>query len=600
MASLGQMVILLLAAVIAVPLCNRLGLGTVIGYLVAGMALGPTGLDLFGDVEAILHFSEFGVVLLLFIIGLQLQPSRLKELRKPIFGLGSLQFFLCTLAIGALAVVFGRSFVAVVVIGAGLALSSTAFVLQLLSEKEQLAANHGRLAFTILLFQDLIVIPILALLPILSGGGENQSLQAMTFDVVRVAVLFALIILVGRLLMRPVLHFIHATGVREVSIAAALLLVAGVAWIMSAAGLSMALGAFMAGVLLADSEYRHQLEADIEPFKGLLLGLFFLSVGMTLDLGLVVSEPLLIVGLALLLMLVKAVIIFAIGRIFGKLDNDSSLRLGLLLSQGGEFGFVVFALAGRLEILPPGMQQLLIVVVTLSMIFTPLFYNLYERFLAPLFAPAAARPFDTIEPEESAVVIAGFGRFGQITGRLLATLKIPFTALDISPDHVQVVRRFGNKVHFGDASQLDMLRAAGLGEAQVLVLAIDDVDASLRTVALVRQNFPGVKILARARNRFHAHRYMDLGVDWIIRETFLSALKMAEEILLHIGKSPDDAREIVRLFRQTDEESLLQQHGLHHDQQELIQSTQEAADELQRLFEGDRTARSYGRRREDR
>jgi monovalent cation:proton antiporter-2 (CPA2) family protein len=594
MSPLGHMVILLLAAVVAVPLCKRLGLGAVIGYLAAGMLLGPSGLDLFSDIEGMLHFSEFGVVMLMFIIGLELQPSRLKALRRPIFGLGSLQLALCSLAIGALAWAFGRSFIVVFVVGTGLALSSTAFVLQLLAEKDQLSAAHGRLAFTILLFQDLAVIPLLALLPVLSGGEGDQSARDIAVNIVEVVAIFAAIVLVGRFLVRPILHFIHATGVREISIAIALLMVTGVAWIMAEAGLSMALGAFVAGVLLADSEYRHQLEADIDPFKGLLLGLFFLSVGMTLNLGLVVSDPLLLVGLALLLMLAKTVLVFVIGRAFGSLDNDSAWRLGLLLSQGGEFGFVVFALAGQLEIFPPGLQERLIVVVTLSMIFTPLLYTCYERLLAPLLKPAP-EPFDTIEPKEGSVVIAGFGRFGQIAGRLLATLQIPFTALDVSPDQVQVVRRFGNKVHFGDAAQLDVLRAAGLDGARVLVLAIDDVEASLRAAAIVRQNFPEVEILARARNRIHAHRLMDAGVEWIIRETFLSSLALAEKMLIHIGRSPDEAKEIVRLFRETDEESLRRQHGIHHDQQRIIQSTQEAADELQRLFEGDREARESER-----
>lgn len=591
MGSLQNMVLLLLAAVIAVPLFKRAGLGTVLGYLAAGVLIGPHGLRLFTDVGAMVHVSEFGVVLLMFVIGLELQLSRLKALRKPIFSTGAVQFLLCTLALGLLTWRLERSVPVALVVGAGLALSSTAFVLQLLAEKRQLTTGYGRLAFTILLFQDLAVVPLLALLPPLAGHGGATSPEAAALHVLRIAVVFAAIVLVGRFALRHALTYINATRVREISVAGALLVVTGVAWIMSEAGLSMALGAFVAGVLLADSEYRHQLEADIEPFKGLLLGLFFLSVGMTLNVSLVLAEPAALLGAAVALMAVKTLIVFAIGKRLHRLDNDGALRLGLLLSQGGEFGFVVFALAGRLEILPSPLGERLAVVVTLSMALTPALYILYERVAARWTASKPA-PFDRIDDPAGSVIIAGFGRFGQIAGRLLATMEVAFTALDVNAEQVAVVRRFGNKVHFGDASQLDVLRAAGIANARVLVLAVDDPVASLRAAEIVRRDFPSVRILARARNRFHAHRLMDVGVDWIIRDTFVSALELAEQMLVEIGKSRGEAQQMIRLFRETDEKTLRAQHGIHHDRERLIQTSREATEELRRLFEEDRRSRA--------
>ncbi|MEQ5837672.1 monovalent cation:proton antiporter-2 (CPA2) family protein [Marinobacter sp. NFXS9] len=587
---LGQLVVLFLVAVVAVPLFKRAGLGALLGYIAAGVLIGPHGLGVVGDVDNMLHISEFGVVLLMFVIGLELQFSRLKALRKPIFGLGTMQVVSGIVGIGGLIMLAGYPLTLAVVLGCGLALSSTAFVLQLLAEKKELATGHGRLSFTILLFQDMAAVPMLAFIPFLASGGPDEaaSWQEIAYGVGRVALIFGAIVIAGRYLLRHALRFIHATRVREISIAAALLLVTGTAFLMESVGLSMALGAFVAGVLLADSEFRHQLEADIEPFKGLLLGLFFISVGMTLNLGAVLAEPLKLIAGAALLMLIKAILVAAIGRWGGKLNGISAMRLGLLLSQGGEFGFVIFSLATQLQLIDRQLHEQLIAVVTISMVLTPLVLFVFET-LVKRFASDTRPPFDTIDDGKTGAVIAGFGRFGQISGRLLRSLKIPFTALDINPDQVDVVRRFGNKVHYGDASQLDVLRAARVGEASVFILAIDDIDASLRAVRLVRQYFPDVRILARARNRRHAHLLMDAGVRWLVRETYHSALLMAEEMLVSLGREREEAQEYVRLFRDTDQRNLVRQHekGLHHDAAKILQSSRDAAEELQRLFEED-------------
>lgn len=589
MISLQQTVILLLAAVVAVPIFKRIGMGAVLGYLAAGAAIGPSGIGVFVNPQRMLHVSEFGVVMLMFVIGLELHPARLKALRKPIFGTGSLQVALCALALGLVAWSIQHDLMQAFVIGTALALSSTAFVLQLLAEKKQLTTSQGRIAFTTLLFQDLAVIPLLAVIPPLAGHNGAFHLSTAALGIARVCVSLVLVILVGRYLVRPLMRFVQSVHVREISIAQALLLVTGAAYLMQWLGLSMATGAFLAGVTLAQSEFRHQLEGDIEPFKGLLLGLFFMAVGMTFNFSLVLHEPLRILGLAAGLILIKAVLVTVVGRVSAELTWQKSMRLGLLLSQGGEFAFVVFALAGRLSILPPERESLLVAVVTISMALTPLLYGFYERCLAPRLE-RSDKAYDSID-ERNGVVIAGFGRFGQITGRLLNSLRIPFTALDINMEQVLVVRRFGNEVHFGDASQLNVLASAGLEEAKLLVLAMDDVQSSLATVDLVKQNFPKVRILARARNRNHYHRLREAGADWIIRETFHSALEMATTVLIELGRSGDEARHLVQLFRRNDEKSLHRQHGIHRDREQVIQSSQDAADELRRLFEEDNATR---------
>ncbi|MDX1454865.1 MAG: monovalent cation:proton antiporter-2 (CPA2) family protein [Gammaproteobacteria bacterium] len=580
--------LLLLAAVIAVPLSRAIGLGAVIGYLAAGIILGPHVTAFFVDGEAILHFAEFGVVLLLFIIGLELQPSRLWVLRKSLLGQGLSQVAVTSLLIALLAGLFIGPWTATIIVGGALALSSTAFVLQLLAERKELPHEHGRAAFSILLFQDIAVIPMLVLIPLLAGKSDTSYVD-MLVEAARVTAILLLVVVGGRYLLRHFLRLIHNAGVREISTAAALLLVLGISLLMHKLGLSMALGAFIAGVLLADSEFRHQLEADIEPFKGLLLGLFFMSVGMTANLDLLLAEPLLILLLALGLIATKAAILFAIGKVSG-LANKSAVRLALVLSQGGEFAFVILSTAIGHSLIPVELADRLILVVTVSMMSTPLLYGLYSSWVEPRMEVSSQPVYDTPDQGEVPVVIAGFGRFGQMSGRLLRTLDVPFTALDISPDQVDVVRRFGNPVHYGDAGRLDLLDAAHVDKAAVFILAVDEMEASLRIARAVRHEYPHVRILARARNRKHAHLLMDLGVHWLVRETQLSALAMAEELLVQLGRPADEARRMVATFRQHDDEILQRQQAVHHDQQKVIQSAKEAADELRTLLESDRAS----------
>jgi glutathione-regulated potassium-efflux system protein KefB len=577
---LEQAAVFLLTAVLLVPLFQRLKLGAVLGYLGAGMLIGPWGLGMIGDVQSTMQFAEFGVVLLLFLVGLELQPSRLWVLRRPVFGLGSAQVLATGIALAGAALAFGLPWQAAAVVGSGLAMSSTALVLASLAERKQLAARHGREAFAVLLFQDLSVIPLLALLPLLSdsgmhaAGGWAAALKGLGA--------IAVVVVGSRLVVRPVLKAVASYGGREVFTAAALLLVIGAALIMEKIGLSMSLGAFLAGVLLADSEFRHELEADIEPFKGLLLGLFFIAVGMSANLGLVWDRPLAVSGLAVGLMLVKFAAMYAIGRIGGAPD-DAAQRLAVAMSQGGEFAFVLFAAAGSLGIFEDATAQLLVVVVTVSMLLAPLAFEAHERWLARRAPPE----FDEIAGPGNPVIIAGYGRIGQIVSRVLRMCGVRFTALEASYQQVDFVRRFGSKVYYGDASRLELLEAAKTGEAKLFVLAIDDVEASVKTAAVVRKHFPQVPVIARARNRVHLFRLRDLGVKIIYRETFPASLDMARHALLTLGFGIAASERAVTLFRQHDEGQIDAQYAVRHDEAQLIQTSREAAAQLQELFEAD-------------
>ncbi|UXY13956.1 monovalent cation:proton antiporter-2 (CPA2) family protein [Chitiniphilus purpureus] len=578
----SQITLFLCAAVVMVPLFRRAGLGAILGYLCAGVLIGPWGLGLVTQVERILHFSELGVVLLLFVIGLELQPSRLWVLRRSVFGLGGAQVILSAVLIGGAALLLQVPPAAALVAGLGLALSSTALVLQMLAEKKQLTTRHGRDAFAILLFQDLAVIPLLALLPLLSGGALPDGA-----GVLKAVAVVAGVVLGGHWLLRPALRLVARSRAPEVFAAAALLVVLGTALLMQQVGLSMSLGAFLAGVLLADSEYRHELEATIEPFKGLLLGLFFIAVGMSANLGLLTRIPGTLAMLVLGLVLCKFAVLYVLGRLTGS-SGAAARHLGVALAQGGEFAFVLFTLAAGSGVMARPLAETLVLVVTLSMAATPLLALLHERVVAPRLAPVRKREFDTIEPaDDSRVIIAGFGRVGQIVGRALRLRKIPFTALEASPDQVDFVRRFGNQVFYGDASRLELLRAAHAERAELLVLAIDDVEASIRTAETVRRHFPRLTVLARARNRAHAYRLMDLGVQLIERETYHSSLKMARDALQVLGLPQPQAAATVDAFRRYDEQLLLRQHATHHDETQLIQSTREAMRELESLFEAD-------------
>ena len=586
MGLLSEAAIFLAAAVVTVPLFRRFRLGAVLGYLAAGVTIGPWCLKFVTEVENILHFAELGVVLLLFVIGLELQPSRLWVLRRSVFGLGAAQVLITGAVLGAIAFAFGMTVQSAVVIGLGLAMSSTAFVLQILAEKSQLTARHGRSSFAILLFQDIAVIPLLALIPLLGAGdmdlsGRSTWLAALTAIGVIIAVVVG-----GRYLLRPILQAIAASGIREIFTAAALMVVIGTSLLMTSVGLSMSLGAFLAGVLLADSEYRHELEADIEPFKGLLLGLFFISVGMSADLGLIVSHPFAIIGATAALMAVKAAILLGIGRLYGH-SWESSRGLAVALCQGGEFAFVLFGLAADGGILGRTLTDSLVIVVTLSMALTPLAFVLNDVVIPRWLRKPAEEKFDEIDAGENRVIIAGFGRVGQIVGRLLRAKRIPFTALDKSVEQVETVRRFGSRAYYGDASRLDMLLAAKADKAEILVVAIDDVESSLRTAETAKKHFPNLRIYARARNRFHAHRLMDIGVDYLMRETYVSSLELTQQVLRGLELTEWEAQDAVATFRRHDEQFLARQHAVYHDETQLIQSSKEAVQELESLLQSD-------------
>jgi monovalent cation:proton antiporter-2 (CPA2) family protein len=588
---LAQAAVFFAAAVFVVPIFKRLGLGAVLGYLIAGAAIGPAGLSLVPDSEAIRHAAEFGVVLLLFIIGLELQPARLWTMRNAVFGLGGAQVIATAVVLGGGAAVFGFAPDAALVIGLGLALSSTAFALQFLAERGELATRHGRAAFAILLFQDVAAIPILALVPLM-GMGMGMGAHAAASDlppwlaVARVGGVIAVVVIGGHVLLRPALRAVAGTGIRELFTASALLIVTATALLMDLAGASMALGAFLAGMLLANSEYRHELEADIEPFKGLLLGLFFITVGMGLDLGLLVERPATMTALVLALLGAKALVAYLLARGWS-MGPRAAKDLAVTVAQGGEFAFVIFAVAVTAGVLTGGQADVLVLVVSLSMALSPFLALANDALTRRFAAPAAAPAFEEIPDDEPKVIIAGFGRFGQIVGRVLAARKIPFTALDISAAHVDFIKRFGNKVYYGDASRLDLLRAAGAENAKVFVLAIDDVEASVRTAETVRRHFPHLAVYARARNRQHAYRLMDLGVAHIQRETFAASLETARDVLVAAGMGFHEALRTVARFRAHDERRLSEHAGFRGDRQKMEDLAKAAIKELEEMFERD-------------
>jgi glutathione-regulated potassium-efflux system ancillary protein KefC len=582
---LTDALIFLAGAAIAVPLSKRLGLGSVLGYLAAGTAVGPWGLKLIADVESTLHFAELGVVMLMFVIGLELQPSRLWELRRSVFGWGSAQVVGTAVALGAAALAFGLGWKPALVVGLGLSLSSTAFALQLLAEKDQLATDHGRAAFGILLFQDLAVIPILAALPFLSPI-ERISTEPGWLSAVKILLALGMLPLAGRFVLRPLFKLIASSHTQELFTAVALLIVLGTAALMSQVGLSMALGAFLAGVLLADSEYRHELEADIEPFKGLLLGLFFMAVGMSVNWGLVFERWGLILGLVLGLTAVKFAALFALGKtVLG--THRSALSLAVVISQGGEFAFVLFGLAAGAQIMDGELSELLVAVVTLSMAVTPLLYASYTRWLEPRLAKGPSRAFDVAPESATPVVIAGYGRVGQVVGRVLSAKGIQYTAIDASPEHIDFIKRFGAKVFYGDASRLDLLRSARVGESKVFVLAIDDVQASLRTAQAVKEHFPHVAIFARARNRQHAYQLRALGITNLMRETLLSSVEMTFGVLQSLGLSFSEARSSVDRFREYDEKMFEQAYEHAKDLNKLEQLAAQGRKELEQMLAQD-------------
>jgi len=584
-AQLIQVAVFLAAAAIAAPLGRTLRMGAVLGYLAAGIVIGPYVLGplyALNDVGAVLQFGEFGVVMLLFVIGLELRPVRLWAMRSAIFGLGTAQLIATSLVLAALGMALGLSLAQALFIGLALSLSSTAFALQVLEEKGELTTRHGRLAFAVLLFQDLAAIPLIALVPLFALGAAEPTMDVKT-AVIAIGTILGVIV-VGRFLLSRLYRIVAATGVREAMTATVLLTVVGVALVMEAVGLSAALGSFIAGALLADSEYRHQIEADIAPFEGLLLAVFFIAVGMSIDLGVLASEPGSLIAIVLVLVAVKAAILYLLGRWWG-LDSKGARRLGLVISQGGEFAFVLFG-AGVLEgVIDRHVANLLTLAVTLSMAATPLLL-LIDDAIARALKPA---PPDYEMPPggDQHVIVAGFGRFGQIVARVLRARQIPFTALDSNVEQVDFVKRFGAQIYYGDAGRLDILRAAGADKARAFVLAIDDVEGSMRVAEMVRTHFPDLPIYARARDRTHVHRLMDLGVEIIERETFLAALELTKDLLRGLGLKEGEVRRLTDTFKRLDEKRLYEDYQYYTDLEKVRANAQSQAKELEELFARD-------------
>lgn len=593
-----QLFIFLVAAAIAVPFAKKFGLGSVLGYLIAGIVIGPFGFSLVGEVEDVMHFTEFGVVMMLFLVGLELKPSLLWQMRMPIFGMGGAQVVVSSLAILGIAMVF-LPWQQAVAVGLALSLSSTAIVLQTLREKGLMNSASGRSIFSVLLFQDLAVIPILAILPLLatlttSAASHHDSalfdIGALPGYLQLVVTLLAIlsIFLLGKYASRPVFRAIAATRVREIFVAAALALVVGISLLMIVVGLSPALGTFLAGVVLADSEYRHELESDIEPFKGLLLGIFFISIGASLNFTLISDNLLLIAGLTAGLMFGKWLILFVIGFMF-RIARESGSLFAIALAQGGEFAFVLFQFSRTNGVLPAETIEPLISAVAISMFLTPLMFLAHEKFLGKGRGDESEeREADAIEHHGRKVILAGFGRLGTDLGRFLISAGIKPVILDHDPANVEVLRRFGYEVYYGDTTRLDLLEAAGAAEAELLLIAIRDVDKAVELVQLVQKHYPQIQIAASAADRSSAYDLMDLGVTNIRRETFGSALDLGKVALQLLGRDPYEAHRLMRLFRKNDEEMMPELYKTHREDEEHYVSMyrQQTAD-LEELMEHD-------------
>jgi monovalent cation:proton antiporter-2 (CPA2) family protein len=580
---LEQALIYLAAGVVAVPIFKRIGLGSVLGYLVAGMVIGPWGLRLISDPQAVLNIAEFGVVLLLFLVGLELNPRRVWSMRRAILGLGGVQVAATIAAFAGIALALGQPLVVGVIAGMGFAMSSTAIGLATLTEKHLLPTPGGQASFAVLLFQDVAVIPLLLILAFFTGDTSER----MTWgEAARALGVIALLILAGRFLVRPVLRYVAETRLKEVFVGFSLLVVLGTAALMEWVGLSMALGAFIAGVMLAESEYRHEFELDIEPFKGLLLGLFFIAVGMSVDMGLVLRSPLLVLGIVLGIVALKIVLLFFISNAFGYCDRADAGLFAVALSQAGEFAFVLFGAAST--ILPRETVAILNAAVAASMLTTPFLMMGYDRLLR-LPQRAEERAPDAIR-ESNPVIVAGFGRFGQIVVRVLRGLGIGATVIDHDPGQIETVRRFGFKAYYGDATRMDLLAVAGAESAKLLLFAIDDPDAALEAVKQARQRFPRLAIIARARGRTDAYEYAELGIP-VVREVFGSALDAAARALTTLGYDAEDARRIVMRFREYDEQEVVRNARHRNDIEKLIElNLQGRRDIAQLLAEDARSA----------
>jgi glutathione-regulated potassium-efflux system ancillary protein KefC len=561
------------AAVLVVPLSRALGLGAIIGYLAAGIAIGPWGLGLVSSPQDVLHFAEFGVVLMLFLVGLELEPERLWSLRRPIFGWGSAQVVGCAAVLFGVGYAAGAEWRVALVAALGLALSSTAIALQVFGERNLLPTVSGQAGFSILLFQDVAAIPILALLPLLAGAGadthEAVSGASRALQAAKIVGVIAAIVLGGRLLLRPVLRWIARSNTPEIFTAAALLLVVAIAALMQFVGLSMALGAFLAGVLLAESEYRRELETDIEPFKGLLLGLFFIAIGMSIDFGVLMANPGLMALVVVGFLVLKFAVIYGLSVLM-QVPYQQRPVFVLLLAQGGEFAFVVFQAAGP-DVLAPATASFLIAAVALSMLVSPLLLVLIDKFVMPRYSRGGGEAMDEIsEQQEPKVLICGFGRYGQIVGRVIGSQGIKVTVLDHDPDTVKGLREFGFRVFYGDATRLDLLRTAGAGSALAIVVAVDDIEQSLEIVDLAREHFPQARIVARARNVGHLYQLMDRKVEFIERELFESSLRSARSVLEVLGWPAHEARESTMAFRRRNRRLTADTYPHYKDRAKLI------------------------------
>jgi len=587
-------IVYLAAAVVCVPLASRSKLGSVLGYLAAGCIIGPFGLRLVEDPEATLEFAEIGVVLMLFVIGLELDPTHLWKMRRSVFGGGGLQLLACALPLGLGLFALGLPWQGALVAGLALGLSSTAVAMQTMTEQGLLSSPVGKTAFAVLLFQDIAAIPLLALVPLLAERSPGATASGSGWlGAVKVLGAVAAVFIIGRFLTRPILRILADTGLREVFTGFALLLVLGIAQIMASVGISMALGAFLAGVLLAGSEYRHALESDIEPFKGLLMGLFFIAVGMSVDFALLTQRPLFVLGLVLGFQLLK---VLALRLVAGPLGVTTKQRwlIGALLAQGGEFAFVVFGVARSARLLPGAWDALLTLAVALSMALTPLLMILHDKFVLAR-QQGSEREADEIVDEGTPVIIAGFGRFGQIVGRLLFASGVKATVLDHDPDTIELLKRFKFRIYYGDATRLDLLHAAGASHARLLVVAIDDPESSLKLVETVRENFPGLTIVARARNVGHWQKLRSLGVEIVERETFEAAVTIGRHALEALGVRPYEAKERADVFRRHNVRAMEAILPHWQDVEARTKMAISARDQLERQMDNDRrTAQRHG------
>lgn len=577
--------IFLTSAVVFVPLFQRLGLGSVLGYLVAGIVIGPSVLGLVSNVEEILHFSEFGVVLLLFLIGLELEPKRLWKLRLPIFGTGGLQVLGCGLLFTLIFKLFGWSWSAALIVGMGFSLSSTAIAVQVMKERGWMETSGGSSAFSVLLFQDLAVIPMLAALPLLITTTSTASTSSWSGeDTLKVTAIMVVLILFSRYGLRPLLKLVAGIHLREVFTALALLLVVGMSALMSYLGLSMGLGAFLAGVILASSEYRHALESDLEPFKGLLLGLFFISVGMSVNLDIVAQSPGFVAGMALLACIAKLIYHRLLAKWF-KVPQNQSWGFAAVLAQVGEFAFVLFGAATAIGILSNEQSGQLIASTALTMLLSPIILIIQAKLEAK--GEKQKAPADEVANDKPAVIIAGFGRFGQIIGRLLYSEGLKATVIDYEPDQIELLRQFGFKVYYGDATRLELLESAGLAGAKALVVAIDDTKEALKLIDLVQHHFPNLKIFSRARNVQHLYDLMDRNIAGIERETFESSLTLGSKVLVGLGLHPHQAWKAANRFRRHNYDMIDDLYKVRGDQKELTARAKEARKELEKMFARD-------------